>query len=91
VPSTELATLKSGLENFLFFEVYRHESIRGPRESARRSLQELFALFSSRPELMPLKFQQRVATDGLPRAISDYLAGMTDRFALDEHRRLTAI
>ena len=87
-PSTSLAELKSGLERFLFREVYRHEAVQGPRESARQALGEMFDFFTGDPEQLPPKFRQRIAADGVPRAVADYLAGMTDRFALDEHRRL---
>lgn len=89
-PSTELAELKIGMEDFLFKEVYRHATIQGPREFARRALEELFNLFTAQSDLLPAKFRDRIPSDGVPRAVTDYLAGMTDRFALDEHRRLTS-
>jgi dGTPase len=89
-PSIELSELKVGLEDFLFKEVYRHATIQGPREFARRALEELFNLFTAQPALLSTKFRDRIPSDGVPRAVTDYLAGMTDRFALDEHRRLTS-
>jgi dGTPase len=42
------------------------------------------------PDRLPGKFREFTARDGVPRAVADYLAGMTDRFALEAHARLTA-
>jgi dGTPase len=90
-PSKQLAELKAGLESFLFKEVYRHKAVQGPRESARRALGEMFVLFTNQPDRLPPKFRNRIADDGTPRAVADYLAGMTDRFALEEHQRLASL
>ena len=57
---------------------------------SRRIVRELFDAFHQEPRLLPYDHQTRVAKDG-PRAIADYIAGMTDRFAIKEHRRLFAI
>jgi dGTPase len=87
-PSTELAEKKRGLESFLWTQVYRHPTVVARRAPAQQALREMFEFFTSAPDRLPPKFEQRAATDGVPRAVADYLAGMTDRFALDEHRRL---
>jgi dGTPase len=89
-PSTELAEKKRGLESFLWTQVYRHPTVVARRAPAQQALREMFAWFAAAPDRLPPKFEQRAATDGVPRAVADYLAGMTDRFALDEHRRLVA-
>jgi dGTPase len=88
-PSPEVADLKQGLERFLFKNVYRHPNVEETRNAARQSLREMFDILVADPARLPAKFQNRVAVDGVARAAADYLAGMTDRFALDEHRRLT--
>jgi dGTPase len=85
-----LAELKRGLERFLFKHVYRHRAVEAPRDAARQALREMFHILVDRPDRLPEKFRDRVASDGVPRAVADYLAGMTDRYALDEHRRLAA-
>jgi len=90
VPSPELAELKQGLEQFLFKNVYRHKSVEAIRASAREALREMFDLFVATSDRLPAKFRGRVSSDGVPRAVADYLAGMTDRYALEEHRRLVA-
>lgn len=89
-PSTEVAEMKQGLERFLFKSVYRHPSVEETRNAARHSLREMFDLLVADPGCLPTKFRARVGSDGLARSVADYLAGMTDRFALDEHRRLTS-
>ena len=51
----------------------------------------MFRAMIAQPDLLPAKFRDRAAQDGTARAVADYLAGMTDRFALEEHRRLTGV
>jgi dGTPase len=87
-PSAELRDKKMKLEQFLFDNVYRHPELLAKRQPAQQKLRELFELFVGKPEKLPEKFQRLAASEGLPRAVGDYLAGMTDRFAFEEHRRL---
>lgn len=56
-------------------------------EKARRVVRELFEAFVSEPRLLPPEYQQR-AQNGLHRTVCDYIAGMTDRYAIREHRRI---
>lgn len=88
LPSAELAEKKAGLERFLFNEVYRHPTILAKRQEAQEALRESFDALLSRPDLLPAKFARLAQRDGLHRAVADYLAGMTDRYALEEHQRL---
>jgi dGTPase len=88
-PSAELADLKLDLERFLFKNVYRHSSIEATRKAARQALRDMFEILCRDPERLPAKFRARLGSDAVARAVADYLAGMTDRYALDEHRRLT--
>lgn len=89
-PSAELADLKQGLEQFLFKYVYRHRQVEATRDAARQALREMFDCLVPHPDRLPAKFRARVPTDGAARAVADYLAGMTDRYALEEHGRMTA-
>jgi dGTPase len=57
---------------------------------SKRIVKELFATFHADARLLPPEFQRRAEED-LPRAIADYIAGMTDRYAIREHRRLFAV
>jgi dGTPase len=89
-PSAELADLKQGLEQFLFKYVYRHRQVEATRDAARQALREMFERLVHHPDRLPAKFQARVSSDGAARAVADYLAGMTDRYAQEEHGRMTA-
>jgi dGTPase len=57
---------------------------------ARRVIKELFEAFMADVRLLPPQYQVR-ASDDKPRTIADYIAGMTDRYAMKEHHRLFAI
>jgi dGTPase len=76
-----------GLQRFLFASLYRHPQVRETTELAGRVVRELFAAYLDAPEQMPPEHAAREADR--PRAVADYVAGMTDRFALREHHRLT--
>lgn len=89
-PSAALAEKKCGLERFLFDKVYRHPEVLMKRHPAQQALRESFSVLVDEPTLLPPKFRQLAEREGVPRAVADYLAGMTDRYALDEHARLAA-
>jgi len=82
------------LRAFLQVQMYRHYRVNRTRSAARRMLNNLFALFMAEPEVMPPDWG-RPAFDadegGRARLVCDYIAGMTDRFAIEEHRRLFEI
>jgi dGTPase len=78
------------LKVFLRDHLYRHYQVMRMTEKARRIVRELFETFLNEPRLLPIDHRQRVDRDG-PRAIADYVAGMTDRYAIKEHRRLFAV
>jgi dGTPase len=90
VPSRELAERKEQLERFLHEQVYRHPDVSAMRTETQAALREMFEGYVARPELLPSKFRKRADDHGLRRTVADYLAGMTDRYALREHRRLFA-
>jgi dGTPase len=75
------------LKAFLSANLYRHYRVNRAAAKARRIVRELFRAFSEEPRLLPPEFQEQHERDG-PRAIADYVAGMTDRYAIREHRRL---
>ena len=78
------------LKRFLRDNLYRHYRVARMSAKAQRIVSDLFAAFRADARLMPPEFQARAADDA-PRAIADYIAGMTDRYAILEHRRLFAI
>ena len=74
------------LKRFLFGALYRHAQVRHSTERARQVVCELFAAYVQQPQQMP---PEHAAQPQRERAVADYIAGMTDRFALREHQRLT--
>ncbi|MGQ0751046.1 MAG: deoxyguanosinetriphosphate triphosphohydrolase [Betaproteobacteria bacterium] len=78
------------LKRFLRSHLYQHFRVARMSAKSRRVVSELFQAFHSDPRLLPPEFQVRASED-TPRAIADYIAGMTDRYALLEHRRLFAV
>jgi len=86
--SPEMAELNHALKVFLRKDLYQHYQVLRATLKARRVVQELFQIFMADPRLLPPQFFQRSELD-VPRAIADYIAGMTDRYAMKEHQRLT--
>lgn len=76
------------LKQFLFRHLYRHYKVERMRVKAERFLTMLFESYRTTPELLPMERQEKFALFGRERVICDYIAGMTDRFALDEFKRL---
>jgi dGTPase len=88
--SVEVRQEQQELRGFLFANLYRHYRVNRMASKARRIVRELFLAFKDEPGLLPPEYQEQHARDGT-RAIADYIAGMTDRYAVREHRRLFAI
>jgi dGTPase len=78
------------LKRFLHQRMYRHQRVNRMSSKARRVVRELFQLFLAEPQRLPGEWRALTGGGEAERAriVADYLAGMTDRFALDEHRRL---
>lgn len=78
------------LKSFLHDQLYRHYRVMRMSIKARRIVTDLFNAFIEEPRLLPPDHQKR-AELGAARAIADYVAGMTDRYAIKEHQRLFAV
>ncbi|HXF46045.1 MAG TPA: deoxyguanosinetriphosphate triphosphohydrolase [Burkholderiaceae bacterium] len=78
------------LKRFLLEHLYRHYQVMRMTNKARRIVRELFGAFMEDIRLLPTDHRERAVADR-PRAIADYVAGMTDRYAIKEHRRLFAV
>ena len=83
---TEMADRVRDMKSFLFKHLYRHPQVMEMTNNAQTVVRELFDAYLSRPQEMSADFSQREET---PRAVADYIAGMTDRYAAREHERLT--
>ncbi len=89
--SNAMATAERALKSFLNHHMYRHKSVMQVREKADRVVRSLFNAFSGAPDRMPSEWAQAAAGGDLGHRIGvvcDYIAGMTDRFCIAEHRRL---
>ncbi|MGD9617262.1 MAG: deoxyguanosinetriphosphate triphosphohydrolase [Alphaproteobacteria bacterium] len=88
--SDEMRSHDRTLKRFLFERMYRHPRVNRMASKARRVVHELFQLFLAEPGCLPCEWAVPSGASAAERAriVADYLAGMTDRFALDEHRRL---
>lgn len=76
------------LKKFLFQNLYRHYKVEKMRVKSELFITRLFETYLHYPNLLPPKYQLRCEQFGLQRVVCDYIAGMTDRFALDEYKRL---
>jgi dGTPase len=81
-------TLNLELRKFLYKNLYYNPAVNGPHLRSRRILEELFHCYLEHHEQVGGLARKRARRDGWPRAICDYLAGMTDRYAVLEHQRL---
>ena len=88
--SPQVAAEGDALKVFLRGRLYRHPEVMRMTNKSKRIVRELFDAFRDEPRLLPSDHQERVAAHG-PRAIADYIAGMTDRYAIQSHCRLFAV
>ncbi len=89
-----MADANQAIKDFLFARMYRHWRVNRMSTKAKRLTEELYRLLHADPTLLPDDWRARAGEPGTHRAatiVGDYVAGMTDRYAMDEHRRLTDI
>ena len=86
--SPELVEENRELKRFLRVNLYRHYQVLRMTSKARRIIGDLFGAFIADPRLLPPQYQR---AENQPRSVADYIAGMTDRYAMKEHRRLFAV
>lgn len=79
-PEIENAML--ALRAFMFEHVYRNPVAKGEESKARRIIQELYRYYIAHPEKLPEDFQPQLDLEGMPRVVCDYVAGMTDKYAV---------
>jgi dGTPase len=86
--STATATRNRELKGFLYKNLYRHYKVERMRIKAERFLTMLFENYLKNPSLLPRNYQDKYELYGRERVVCDYIAGMTDRYALDEYKRM---
>jgi dGTPase len=86
--SKDLLKIREPLRGFLKEKLYRNYRVVRMSNKAKRFIKELFQVYIEKPEQLPPHIQNRIAQDGKRRVVCDYIAGMTDRYALDEYKKL---
>ena len=76
------------LKDFLFNNMYCHYRVVRMQKKAEQVLTALFNAYQETPIMLPPQFQEQIIEKGKERTICDYLAGMTDRFAIEEYQKL---
>jgi dGTPase len=84
--SVEMREASTQMKRFLYRELYRHPQVMATTDTAKQVVADLFTLYRDRPGELPA---ENAGTAGPVRSLADYIAGMTDRFAIREHTRLT--
>ena len=85
-PAVEQAL--ADLRSFMFENVYRNPVAKGQEAKARDMLKWLYDYYFNHPEAMPQDFQPQLSFDGMERTVCDYIAGMTDKYAVDKYTEL---
>jgi dGTPase len=86
--SRQVKELREPLRQFLMQKLYHHYRVVRMSTKAKRFIRELFCEYLKRPAQMPSEIQRRIPQEGVRRVVCDYIAGMTDRYALDEYKKL---
>jgi len=86
--SPEVQTRVKQLKGFLYERMYRHYRLMRMQAKAERFVTELFEAYVKEPRMLPTETKKRLTHTPLPQVVTDYIAGMTDRYALQEWQRL---
>ncbi|HXF84949.1 MAG TPA: deoxyguanosinetriphosphate triphosphohydrolase [Anaerolineales bacterium] len=86
--SEEMQRRNRELKDFLYLHLYRHPRVVRMQVKAERIISDLFNAYRAEPQMLPLPVQAFIEQRGLERTICDYIAGMTDRYAIEEHQKL---
>ena len=86
--SPSVDTALRDLRAFMFERVYRNPIAKGEESKAKDLLQRLFEYYYTHPEAMPEDFQPQMSFEGLERTVCDYIAGMTDNYAVDKYSEI---
>ncbi len=76
------------LKDFLYQKLYRNYRVVRMTVKAENTIKDLFEAYKTEPAILPSHIQKMTGVRGLERTICDYIAGMTDRYAIEEHQRL---
>ena len=83
-----VARAMEDLRDFMFARVYKNPVAKGEESKARAILQQLYLYYMDHPEELPADFQTQLDFDGMPRIVCDYIAGMTDKYAIYKYNEI---
>jgi len=86
--SASMHQLRKPLRELLIRKMYNHYRVVRMSIKAKRFIQELFNFYIDKPQALPAGVQKKISRGNVRRAVCDYIAGMTDRYALDEYKKL---
>ena len=86
--SSGVETALTDLRSFMFERVYRNPVAKGEESKAREMLKRLYEYYFTHPDALPEDFQPQMSFEGLERTVCDYIAGMTDNYAVDKYTEL---
>ena len=86
--SSGVETALTDLRSFMFERVYRNPVAKGEESKAREMLKRLYEYYFTHPDAIPEDFQPQMSFEGLERTVCDYIAGMTDNYAVDKYTEL---
>ncbi|MCM8797482.1 MAG: deoxyguanosinetriphosphate triphosphohydrolase [Candidatus Omnitrophica bacterium] len=86
--SRRMSVMRRPLREFLMEKLYRHYRVVRMSTKAKLFIKELFKIYTDKPEQLPTETRNKIAKDGVKRVVCDYIAGMTDRYCLDEYKKL---
>jgi dGTPase len=86
--SPEVETALRDLRSFMFERVYRNPVAKGEESKAKDMLRRMFEYYVNHPEALPEDFQPQLSFDGMERTVCDYIAGMTDNYAVDKFTQI---
>ena len=86
--SPAVAQALKDLRSFMFERVYRNPVAKGQESKAKAMLQRLYEYYYNNPDALPEDFQPQLSVDGMERTVCDYIAGMTDNYAVDKYTEI---
>ncbi len=86
--SSQMQEARKPLRSLLLNNLYHHYRVTRMSNKAKLFIERLFHSYMHNPDALPTKIQKRITLDGTRRVVCDYIAGMTDRYALDEYKKL---
>ena len=86
--SPEVEEHRNQLRRFLYERLYCSSDLMPEKDTAERTVRELFDYWTGRPQALPASYREKTRHEPLPRVVCDYIAGMTDNFIQEQHAAL---